>query len=104
MWPVFELGLGQDGFEQLESCIFERVTFHVDIDKCPELARAPEKRSELAANMGDRIRGSTRSDLRIQCRYFDRQIYNREKLRVFSERVYPVSCFARQFLQIGRAS
>src|SRR5215831_17280962 len=99
MRPIFELGLGQNGFEQLESCIFERVTLHVDIDKYPELARATEKRSELGANMGDRIRGSTRSDLRIQCRDFDRQIYNRKKLHVFSKRVGPVSCFARQFLQ-----
>src|SRR5262245_8402304 len=99
MRPIFELGLGQNGFEQLESCIFERVTLHVDIDKCPDLARATEKRPELGANTGNSIRGSIRSDLRIQGRYFDRQIYNREKLYAFSERVGPVFCFASQFLQ-----
>src|SRR6516225_4135546 len=99
MRPIFELRLRQNGFKQLERRIFERVTLHVDVDKCPELARATEKRSELGANMGNRIRRSIRSYLRIQSRDFDRQIYNREKLRVFSERVGPVPGFARQFLQ-----
>src|SRR5689334_14027911 len=99
MRPIFEFRLGQNGFEQRESRIFERITLHIDIDKCTELARATEERTELGAEMGDRIRRSIRSDLRIQGRDFDRQIYYREKLCVFSKRVDPVFCFARQFLK-----
>src|SRR4026208_1360608 len=99
MRPIFELGLGQNGFEKLDRCIFERVTLHIHIDKCAQLARAAEKRPELCANMGNRIRRSIRSYLRIQSRDFNRQIYNWEKLRVFCEWVGPVSSFARQFLQ-----
>jgi hypothetical protein len=34
MRPFFELRLGQNGFEQLQGRIFERVTLHVEIDKC----------------------------------------------------------------------
>src|SRR4030095_12389318 len=99
MRPVFELWLHQNGFEQLESRIFERIALHVDVDECAQLARAAKKRPELGAKMDYRIRRSSGTDLRIQGRDFDRQIYNWEKLRVFSEWVAPVFCFARQFLQ-----
>src|SRR4029453_6001190 len=99
MRPILELRLSKNGFEQLNSCIFERITLHVDIDKCPELAGATEKRSELGANMGDRICRSIRRYLRIQSRDFDRKNFNREKFGVFSEGIDPIFCFARQFLQ-----
>src|ERR1041385_2473995 len=99
MWPILELRLGQNGFEQLKSRIFERITLHVDIDKRAYLACAPEKRREPGADMGNRIRGGSRTDLGIQGGNFDRQIYNREKLYAFSEWVCPSASFTGEFLQ-----
>src|SRR5262245_29826134 len=99
MWPIFELRLTQNGFEQLERRILESVTLHVDVDKCAQFPGATKKRPELGANVGDRIGRCSRVDLRIKRRDFDRQIYNREKLYVSSERVRPVSRFPGQFLQ-----
>src|ERR1700749_3071985 len=99
MRPIFELRLGQNGFEQLERRIFERITLHVDIDKCPEFARAAKKRPKLGANMGNRIRGRIGSYWRIRGRYLDQYIYTGEGSQFFAEWVGPISCFARQFLE-----
>src|SRR5262245_56723418 len=98
MRPIFKLSLGQNGFEQLESRIFERITLHIDIDEGAYLAGAAKKRPKLRADMCDRIRGSSRTDLRIQSRDFDREIYYREELHVSPEWVRPPFRFAGQLL------
>src|SRR5437016_12993652 len=97
--PIFKLVLGQNSFEQLKSGIFVRVTFHVEIDKSAELARATQERSQLGREMGNCIRWIRRIYLRIERRNFDRQIYNWKELRIFAQRVRPAFCFPREFLQ-----
>jgi hypothetical protein len=58
-----------------------------------------EKRAQPGPEMCNSVCGSRRSDLRIERRDFDRQIYDREKLGIFSERIGPVLCLARQLFQ-----
>jgi len=71
--------------KQFESRVFERVTFHVEIDKRAELAcAAGESGTQLGPEMGNSIGRSGRIHLRIQRGDFDRQIYDREKLRVYA--------------------
>src|ERR1051325_293360 len=99
MWPILELRLGQNRFEELESRVFERITLHVDIDECAYLPCAPEKRPEFRTDVCYRVRRSTRGDLRIQGGDFDGKIYNWKNLSFFSEWVCPLFCFAGQLLQ-----
>ena len=75
------------------------VTFHVEIDKSTEFSRATQKRPQLGREMGNCISRIGRTHLRIECRNFDRKIYNRKKLRIFAQRIGPVFRFARQALQ-----
>ena len=72
MGPVFELFFAENDFEKFESRIFERVTFHVDIDKRAELACASKKRTQLGPEMGNSIGWIGRIDLRIKRGDFDR--------------------------------
>ena len=99
MRPISKLLFSENGFEQLESRIFERITFHIEINECTELACAAEERPKLGPKMSNSIGRGGRIHLRIQRGDFDREIYDREKLRIFSRRIGPVSCFARQFVQ-----
>ena len=99
MRPIFELLLGENRFEQFKSDVFVRVTLHVEIDKSPELSRAAQERSQLGREMGNCIGWIGGTDLRIERRNFDRQIYNRKKLRILAQRIAPAFRFAREFLQ-----
>src|SRR5881409_3380057 len=71
MGPIFELVFAENGFEQFESRVFERVAFHVEIDKRAELACASKKRTQLGSEMGNSIRRSGRIHLRIKRGDFD---------------------------------
>src|SRR6266513_1725836 len=99
MRPIFELLLCEDGFEQLESGVLVRVAFHVEINESADLSRAAQKWSQLGREMGNCIRWIGRIYLRIERRNFDRQIYNWKELRIFAQRVCPVFCFPREFLE-----
>src|SRR5262245_51067025 len=99
MWPIPKLFLGENGFEQLKGSIFVRIAFHVEIDKSTELPRATQQRAQLGREMGNRVRRIGWIDLRIERRNFNRKIYDRETFGIFTQRIGPASCFARETLQ-----
>src|SRR6266496_24452 len=99
MRPISKLLFSENGFEQFKSDVFVRITLHVEIDKSPELSRMAQERSQLGREMGNCIGWIGRTDLRIERRNFDRQIYNRKKLRILAQRIAPAFRFARELVQ-----
>ena len=99
MRPISELLFGEDGFEKLERNILMRVTFHVEIDECTELSCAAQNRTQLRREMRNCIGRVGRIHLRVERGNFNRNVYNREKLRIFPERIRPALRFAGETLQ-----
>ena len=99
MWPIFELPFGENLFEKFERRIFVRVTFHVEINEGAEFSGPAQNRSQFRREMRDCIGRIGRVHLRIERGNFDGKIYDREKLRVPSERIGPACCFSCESLQ-----
>src|SRR4029077_1052855 len=95
---------GAERFEKVEGSVFMGVTFHVEVDKRAQLARAAQDRPELRPEMRDRAGWIGRVHLRIERGNFYREIYDWKKLGVCSERIGPAACFAREMFEQFQAA
>ena len=99
MGPIVEFGFGAECFEKVERGVFMRITFHVEVDKRAQLARAAQNRPQLRREMGNGVGRIGRIHLRIERGNFYREIYNWKKLGVCSERIGPAACVAREMFE-----